>query len=31
MSTRLITDIDHYSGVLNLAALAKRFLWIGTA
>lgn len=31
MPTRLITDIDHYSVVLNLAALAKRSLWIGTA
>ena len=31
MPTRLITDIDHYSVVLNLAALAQRNLWIGTA
>ena len=31
MPTRLITDIDHYSVVLNLAALAQRSLWIGTA
>ncbi len=31
MPTTLITDSAHYTTVLNLAAQAKRSLWIGTA
>lgn len=31
MPTHLITDTAHYTTVLNLAAQAKRSLWIGTA
>jgi hypothetical protein len=31
MPTTLITDSAHYTTVLNLAAQARRSLWIGTA
>lgn len=29
--TALVTDTEHYTKVLNLAAMAKRTLWLGTA
>ena len=31
MPTTFISDSSHYATVLNLAAQAKRSLWIGTA
>lgn len=29
--TALVTDTEHYTKVLNLAAMAKRTLWYGAA